>query len=95
MTTIDWLLRLFLVVYAFFFFFLRLLLGLVAPLLYATSLQVQSGGLPPPTFAREAVQVQERRQRGGHLPKLVPIEDGDLVHEVHHFSERANWSVML
>ncbi|CAN0479828.1 unnamed protein product, partial [Ectocarpus sp. 8 AP-2014] len=27
------------------------------------------------------------------LPKLVPIEDEDLVYKNHHFAERANWLV--
>lgn len=25
------------------------------------------------------------------LPKLVPIEEEDLVYKDHHFAERANW----
>lgn len=33
----------------------------------------------------------QRQQAEGHLPALIPIEDGDRIVQVHGFSERANW----
>ncbi|CAN0031965.1 unnamed protein product [Scytosiphon promiscuus] len=30
---------------------------------------------------------------GSALPKLIPLEEIDLVHQAHQFSERANWLV--
>ncbi|CAM9594319.1 unnamed protein product [Ectocarpus fasciculatus] len=46
------------------------------------------GGLSSAQQARRPTQTP-----AGDLPKLVPIEDEDLVYKSHHFAERANWLV--
>eukprot|EP00903_Cladosiphon_okamuranus_P011860 g11141.t1 len=56
------------------------------------------GGVAPIKSSLSLLRLQSEvdriwRETGEGLPKLVPLEDGDLVHEVHQFSERANWLV--